>query len=358
MTQKSKTLIKKSKIDPKNNIQGTQNAFHNKLTRYINGGIFSHSDLFFSFFVPGLTFKKYSEEIIRKFKEFTDKIPAQTNADIHVEIESYKGRNRHVIQMSEFLKENLKKDLVGAYLHGSLASYEEIPYSDFDALVILKDELFESPQRLTNTAKKLNQARAIMLDFDPLQHHGWFVLTEADLTYYCNAYFPVELLYHSKSFFDDKGRELEISLRESDFEVYEAFEKISDDIINKTANRQYPKNIYQLKNLLSGFMLLPALYIQARDGKAAYKKDSFDMAKADFLPEDWEIMNIVSKIRADWNYKISTLKKRLMSHPHIISRYYIKKFGLRIPDEIGCSLTDEFYSRINKLTSLMKKELN
>jgi len=332
-----------------------QNAFHDDITTYINGGILSRSDLYFSIFIPWLPFTRYAKAIIQKYKRLWAEIPTSTTPKLNVQIESYAGKNRHVQQMVSFLSEHLRGDVIGAYVHGSLGTYEGIAYSDFDALVVLKDVIFEAPERLAGVARKLNRARTIMLDFDPLQHHGWFVLTEADLRYYCNAYFPVELFKHAKSLFDDKGLELEISFRKSDYETRETFEKMAEAIIRKIKLRQYPVNMCQLKSLLSGFMLLPALYIRAKDGCRIYKKESFAVARSDFDSADWAIMDEVSEIRTNWNYEISPLKKRLMCHPHILSRYFAKNFAPAIPEKIGRVLTAEFYERMRKLAFLMKE---
>ena len=224
-----------------------QNALHSDVTTYINGGVFSRSDLFLSVLTPWVTFTRHAKAIIQKHKRFFKEISTGTTSKLNVRIEQYKGGNPHIQQMMSYLSEHSRRDLIGAYIHGSLGTYEEIAYSDFDALVILKDVIFESPERLVRTAKKLYHARTIMLDFDPLQHHGWFVLAELDLKFYCNTYFPVELFKYAKSLFDDKGLELEIFLRESNFEAHKAFEKIADAIIRKIENRRYPTNVYQLK---------------------------------------------------------------------------------------------------------------
>ena len=310
-------------------------------------------DLYFSVFVPGLVFAGNASALVQKFRLLSREISAGFTTALHVRIDPYEGQNRHVRRMMSFLSEHLKEDLIGAYVHGSLGTYEEIPYSDFDALAILKDEVFGCPEKLVRTAKKLNYARTIMLDFDPLQHHGWLILTELDLKFYCNAYFPVELFNYAKSLLYDKGLELEIYLRDSNYEIYKAFEEMTDAIIRKIKNRQYPNNMYQLKSLLSGFMLLPALYVQTRDGRGIYKKESFDLARVDFDSLDWAIMDKVSEIRADWNYEVSALKKRMMCHTHVLSRYFAKRFAPKIPERIGSVLTAEFYSRMGKLASLM-----
>jgi len=313
--------------------------------------------LFFSVFIPRLVFAGNSGALVQKFGLLSHEIPAGFKTALKVRIEPYEGQDRHVCRMKSFLNQHLKDDLAVAYVHGSLGTYEEILYSDFDALVILKDEVFESAKRLAGAAQKLNHARTIMLDFDPLQHHGWFVLTEKDLKFYCNAYFPVELFKYAKSLFDDKGLELEIILRESDSETREAFEKMADSIIRKIESQKYPTNTYQLKGLLSEFMLLPALYLQEKNGCGVCKKESFALARADFSSVDWSIMDEVSEIRTNWNYEISPLKKRLMCHPHVLSRYFAKNFAPKIPEKIGGILTSEFYSRMGKLVLLMKEKL-
>lgn len=338
-------------------IAEAQNAFHSDITTYINGGIHSHSDLYLSAFIPRLVFARHAKVIIQKHKRFLKEIPRGTISKLYVQIDPCEGENPHVQRMMSFLNEHLKEDLIGAYVHGSLGTCEGVAYSDFDALVILKDEVFESAKRLAGAARKLNHARTIMLDFDPLQHHGWFVLTEKDLKFYCNAYFPVELFKYAKSLFDDKGLELEIILRESDSETREAFEKMADSIIRKIESQKYPTNTYQLKGLLSEFMLLPALYLQEKNGCGVCKKESFALARADFSSVDWSIMDEVSEIRTNWNYEISPLKKRLMCHPHVLSRYFAKNFAPKIPEKIGGILTSEFYSRMGKLVLLMKEKL-
>jgi predicted nucleotidyltransferase len=303
-------------------------------------------------------FTRRAKDIIQKYKNFLNDIPADMRTKRNVQIGPYKGQNEHVHRMMSFLSEHLKDDLIGAYVHGSLGTGEEIAYSDFDALVILKLEVFELTERLARVARKLNRARKIMLDYDPLEHHGWFVLTELDLKFYCDAYFPVELFQYAKSLFDNKGLELEISSRESSFETRKAFEKMAETVIKKIENQQYPVNMYQLKSLLSQFMLLPTLYLQAKNGKGVFKKESFDKAKIDFDSADWSIMDEVSNIRANWNYGISALKKRIMCNPHVLSRAVAKKYVPTISNRMKEILKDDFYYRMQHLVTLMQEDLH
>jgi predicted nucleotidyltransferase len=283
--------------------------------------------------------------------------PTGTNPFIRIQVGPYRGRNPHVYKMVEYLKNQLGKDLIGAYIHGSLGTYEEVEYSDFDALVIIKNEVFESPERLSEVAKKLSNARAIMFNFDPLQHHGWFVLTEADLRAYPEYYFPSELFLYAKSLFPDRGLELEIQIQNSSKQIRESFDKLNSSIIKRMTKKDYPRNMYELKSLMSQFMLLPALYVQVRDKKGIYKKFSFDAAKVDFMEEDWSVMDEVSALRENWFYEISLLKRWLITRPTPLSRFLAKKYSPVIPEQIRRVLTDDFYHRMGHLAITMQRNI-
>jgi hypothetical protein len=247
--------------------------------------------------------------------------------------------------------------LVGAYVLGSLGTYEEVAFSDFDALVILGDEVFHVPDRLAGVARKINEGRAIMFDFDPLQHHGWFVLTESDLSLYPEYYFPMELLRHAKSLFSDQGLKLNIQIQDSSEKIRQTFDDLSHGILKRLTQKHFPQNMYQLKILLSQFMLLPALYVQLRDKKGIFKKFSFESARADFSDGDRSIMVGVSSLRKDWDYRISSFRRLLITKPTPISRFFVRRWAPSIPEEIKKVLTHDFYQRMLVLVTQMRRNL-
>jgi len=188
----------------------------------------------------------------------------QKSAGKTISVSRYEGDHPSVRKMIVFLEKCLKQDSLGGICPGSLGTNEEISYSDFDALAIIKDSVFDDAGRLVQVALKLSAAQSIMFAYDPLQHHGWFVLLEAQLKSYPGWYFPAELFDHMKSLFMDKGLELTIHLNESRKEEKGIFISFCDSILRKLKEHPYPQNLYELKSLLSGIMLLPALYIQAQ----------------------------------------------------------------------------------------------
>jgi hypothetical protein len=332
--------------------------FHWNLSNFINGGCLSRADILLSAIPVVTPFKKNSVRMCQGYQNRSVPFLERGSVSSIVGVDVYKGRNTYVLEMMTYLEKYLRNDLFGAYVHGSLGIYEEIPYSDFDALAILKDEVFESPKRLARVAKRLSDARSIMLDFDPLQHHGWFVLTEADLKYYPEDYFPLELFRHAKSLFRDKGLELTVNIRNLSGENRPPFDELSNAIFTRITGRNYPKNMYELKGLMSEFMLLPSLYLQARDNKGVYKKLSFDAARADFSNGDWSAMDEVSALRKSWVYNMSALRRWVMTRPEPITRFLAKKCAPGIPDSLKGLLTDNFYAKMTHFVTLMREKLH
>jgi hypothetical protein len=328
------------------------------LSNLINGVPFSRSVFSLSAINRKSTINKYAVQAVEMFRELKENTPEQTEEEIQIAIEPYKGNNLHVNEMSSFLSLNLKDDLLGAYVIGSLGTYEEIPYSDFDALVIISDSVFESVDKLAEITCKLDSARHIMFDYDPLQHHGWFILTEFDMRFYPNHYFPVEPLKFSKSLFPDKGLRLTAQIHISTELCIANFISLSDSIIDQIKNKNYPNNLYNLKSLLSRFMLLPSLYVQANDMKGIFKKYSFDVSRQDFSSGDWLIMEDVSRLRAEWSYNISFFKRWLISKPTPLSRKLAKSFSPSIPNYLKSLLAEEFYTRMLNLALAMKRNIS
>jgi len=344
-----------NKIDSMSAPSKSLSSLHPDIEVFINGAVFSQKDLILSILSHRIPFTQNAKKVIKDYKHFFQSLPEIDGPEVKLCIKPYEGSNAYVQKMVNYLEIHLRDDLVGAYVHGSLGTYEEISYSDFDALVIIKDEVFQSAKRLIEVADKLSSARSIMYDFDLLQHHGWFVLAESEMWFYPDYYFPIELFKYAKSLFPDKGLELSVKKQGNSEKNQEQFLQLSNNIIKKLQSRDYPKNMYQLKCLLSVFMLLPALYIQVRDNKGIYKKFSYNAAKEDFSEEEWAIMDKVSDIRKNWSLKISHLKHHFLKSSRPLWRYFIKKYGPGIPVELNNILSIDFYESICRLTIILQR---
>ncbi|MBL4710644.1 MAG: hypothetical protein JKY48_19635 [Flavobacteriales bacterium] len=327
--------------------------FHRILISYINSGGFSKSDFFLGLIFPFLVFQKNSKRLMYLFRQEKD-FEIDSSTKLSVQVELYQGTNPYVKKMMAQLKGELKEDLFGAYLHGSLATQEEILYSDFDALVILNDTVFENEKRLSKVALKLNRLQKNMYDFDPLQHHGWFVLTESMLKNYPTAYFPIELFKHSVSLLTSEGLRFDISYDSNEIDFETPFLQLSNELLKKVQYNYRPKNSFALKSFLSEFMLLPSFYLQLKNKKAIYKKESFELARKDFSDKEWNIMDQVSEIRKEWNYEISVTQRNLLCHNNSVVRKLSRKFAPEILNSIAEKLTDEFYAAMSSLVLSMQ----
>lgn len=334
-----------------------QNRFLDVLARYVNGGALSRRDILLAAFHPTLPYRKNAVVVLDLYRRHLGNLPPARAEGVTLAIDAYTGTDAFVRRMMEYLASRLKEDLYAAYVHGSLGTGERIKYSDFDALAVLRNEVFESPGRLIRAASLLRRATRIMHEFDPLQHHGWFVTTQADLASYNNAWFPVEALRQARSLLPDTGREIVVFPRDSAREAREAFLATAGAVIHKLTNRRPPSNVYQLKGLLSEFMLLPALYVQAREGKGVFKKSSFDLARIDFTGDQWRIMDEVSEIRRHWDYPLSAVKRRALCSTHVLRKYFAMHAAPRVPEALANKLDQAFYRAMAALAESMRKRV-
>jgi len=308
------------------------------LEKYLNGACFSKTDLLLGLISKRWPYRRNAGKILASVPP-----PAQGvtgNGRQHISVEPYRGRNRYVTMMREYLEQELDGQLFEAVVHGSLATGEEIGYSDFDALVVLKDAVFEDKERLAEVAYKLGEARKIMLTMDPLQHHGWFVLTESMLKDFPVLYFPPVLFEYSRSILHDEVFEFDIGARQPE-DFKKPFDRLVQSLLLKLQRKDLVLNAYALKNLLSEFMLLPAFYVQARDGKGIFKGQSFEAVRTDLKEEEWEGMSRISGIRAGWKYEVKGVAKHFYTNTNPFVRTLMKKYAFKLAPGTGLSGDDQ-----------------
>lgn len=214
-------------------------------------------------------------------------------------------------RLCEYIKEKLEPYLIGAYIHGSLSTMDYTEYSDLDTLFIIKQEVLEDPGKIEKLERLFIKSTKYLYEFDPLQHHGHFFLTESDLKYYDQAILPLSAIRLSTSILG-RGNNLTFYVRDSEQESEIRF---IDSI--KTVRRYITKDTnrlntpYYLKGFLSHFMILPVLFLQLR-GEYVSKKDSFEIVKERVSPNLWRCMEQVGEIRRNWDQTTSAFRRRLM----------------------------------------------
>lgn len=202
-------------------------------------------------------------------------------------------------ELKGYANKNLRQYLAGFYLHGSLATKDYIKgWSDVDTLAVISKETMENPKNLLELRNKMYRMRYYFYKIDPLQHHGSIVISEYDLSNYCQAYFPVPIFKYAKSFFKgDKirqfmARDYRIEALNKMFWFVNYFRKLYIE-------KGFSMGSYDTKNLLHSITLFPSMYLQAK-GILVYKKFSFNIAKRDFSKDGWKIVEGISLIRNNW----------------------------------------------------------
>lgn len=183
-------------------------------------------------------------------------------------------------------------------LHGSLATCDATQYSDVDILLFIADEWLETGERSAALRDIVSRAQRWLYRYDPLQHHGFMIVSQFDLARYAHTYFPLELLKYAYQL----GQPSAISYRLRRAEngnlarlhrLWARLEKYDG------GGGACPETQYALKLMLSELMLLPTFYLQAK-GQVLYKRESFDAVRSVLSPTAIGAMDRLSAWRREW----------------------------------------------------------
>lgn len=330
-----------------------QNNFLISLNTFINIKPVSRKEQLLAFAGHNFFFRSLAAEIIRKHKSCENQVTGEQKAIIRSQV--YSGSNKYVISLSDFLNQSLRNELYGLFVHGSIGTNDAIAYSDFDALVILKDECFLSEKKLITVASSLHEAKKYFFQFDPLQHHGWFVMAQCNLRNYPLTFFPPELFIYSKSLWAGKDFNSELFYSAHLHNFKQPFMMLCKGLKKTILNNKKIRNLYQLKSLLSEFMLLPAFYLQAKHNKGIYKKFSFDSAQKDFTFSEWKIMDEVSEIRKDWQQWLPSVND--LDGYSYYTRFKVKYYAPSIPGLLQNRLNTDFFTRMENLVDSAQRKI-
>jgi len=279
---------------------------------------------------------------------------SDAKSSLTINFDKFETSNKTIIEIQQELS-SIEKNLTQCLIHGSYATNEEIEYSDFDGLIIINKNAFASFDNFRKTINAIKKSNKLIQTLDPLQHHGWFILLENELNYYDETFLPVEVLNISKSLLVKEKSAIKMNLKSnSNFNV--GIDKLSKQLLDKIESRDYPRNYYQIKSLLSEFMMLPTLYYQAKVKKGIYKKYSFEIVKDDF-GDAWNIMDKISLIRRNWSEYF--IKKSVKAtHNNYLTRYLFKKYNKKASANLISFLSEEFYGEMKALIIQMRSKLN
>jgi hypothetical protein len=243
--------------------------------------------------------------------------------------------------------------VVCVVLHGSLADGTSTAFSDVDTVVVLKDSTLRDPAALRAACEAARPSLRSMIRFDPLQHHGHMIVPEGFLTIYSQAILPLATLRDSFLLLPDRV-ELRIQVRRPGMEIrrpyWQILQRLRLVVADSTAR---PGNLYDLKLLLSQFMLLPALHL-GLVGRFVNKKESFEEVRRELSDREWEVMREVTALRSEWPRCEPFLLRallRLFRNPWLAQAAYWRGWPMRagIPPRVETAL----YHRMLELAERM-----
>ena len=233
----------------------------------------------------------------------------------------YAGNEELVASLQELVSKRVdyQEMLQAIVVHGSFGNEEVIDYSDFDGLLIIREEY-----RNTALLKDfLRRSLRLIYQFDPLQHHSWFFVYDSQFNNWPVNYFPPELFAYAKVIFPATALECTIEY-DSAVDYQKPLHNLLTGLERKLANNHQPTNLYQLKSFLSEIMLLPTLYYQAKHQKAIFKKFSFPEVKDDFSEQAWRAIELSSTMRSNWHYQLNFIQRFFMTIPSKLFRRLTK----------------------------------
>ncbi|MFX0139666.1 MAG: hypothetical protein ACFFDN_38860 [Candidatus Hodarchaeota archaeon] len=271
-----------------------------------------------------------------------------------IELSDYNEEiSNFLAELEKIIHNKMASSISGVFVHGSISTNDYTDFSDFDAGIIVKNEVMLNPHLLKGLKENIKRALKIILKFDNLQHHGFFIIPEGFLDHYPEEYLPLEVFKFAKSL--SNPFKVKIKIYRNLDTAREKFLRIADTLDDDKFKP--PSNLYEIKRLLSGFMLLPTFYLQIR-GIYIYKKFSFDLVREEFL-DSWWVMDRVSQLRQDWIRPKSNLFDALsdiVRNPWLTSAVY-RKFNWQSPEWLSNNLNNKLYDGMKSLVAKMAKKI-
>jgi hypothetical protein len=239
--------------------------------------------------------------------------------DVRAYLSQDAAYRQRVIDLCECVQDRMSGFITHFFLHGSLATLDYAKgWSDVDTFMVVKQETVTQETRLLALRRTCLDAWALFLRVTPLQHHGFIVVTEADLRSYPSHYLPLPALDTALAVLPHQPP-LQCSLRSADTGSLRSLTERRDALraaVEDGTFRHHPRQgvflqahyhnadnaMGQLHALLGYLMGVPAFLMDALGWPCA-KRDAFAQARPYLSDEAGRIIGRASEIRRMWPLK-------------------------------------------------------
>jgi hypothetical protein len=273
-----------------------------------------------------------------------------------LEIGPYQGKNATVKSISDYLQSRSHPAITAAILHGSIASGEEVPYSDFDGILLINDKRLENLYSIESLIDILQRTEFMMLQQDALQHHGWNVIMESELANYPDSELPLVLLENSKVIYPSRKISIYYNLYEQECDYRKCLLELCSSLTSKAESNSPSRSFHHFKSWVSQLLLLPAVYLQAKNNKPVYKKDSF--ARLHELPSSaTTIMRQYSQLRSQWNQEEAIVNREMNFRKWNAAGKIADQLATPVPERYKTWLTESKLEEVKKVTAQLIQSL-
>jgi hypothetical protein len=235
-------------------------------------------------------------------------------------------------------------------LFGSQARGTATGFSDIDAVLVIGDAAAEDPAALRSLRRSVLEAQRRVIAYQPMQHHGFEVVTPKLLRSAHAALEPPR-----EAFAETR------SLRGSQVDAWfgdvpaapAAARRLRAMVGTLAAVDRWPSHPWRLHAVLSMFELLPALYLQSR-GRATPKWESFAEGRAELGERFWPY-EVLREVRAGWprrgraGLELASVAAR---NPWVAVAAWTRA-RLKAPDEARALLSPECLDALQQVAGAM-----
>lgn len=273
-----------------------------------------------------------------------------------LEIGPYQGKNATVKSISDYLQSRSHPAITAAILHGSIASEEEVAYSDFDGILLISDNRLENPYSIESLIEILQKTELMMLQQDALQHHGWNIIMESELADYPDSELPIVLLENSKVVYPSRKISIYYNLSEQKCNYRKSLLELCSSLTSKAESNSPSRSFYHFKSWVSQLLLLPAVYLQAKNNKPVYKKESF--ARLHELPSSAAtIIRQYSQLRSQWNQEEAAINREMNFRKWNTAGKIADQLATPVPERYKTWLSESKREEVKKLAAQLVQSL-
>lgn len=260
-------------------------------------------------------------------------------------------------QILSYLQATAHPAIEAAIVHGSVATKEIVAYSDYDAVLVIEPGKIASAEELFSLRKIIRETNELMRQQDALQHHGWQVILVPQFNEYPDDQFPIIALQSGAVLYPQSSYTLAFKFSLAKQQYKSGFNRLADSIEKKISSGSYLSSFYAFKNLISEFLLLPAVYIQAKTNVGVEKKDSFQLIHETYQHINWQFLDEVSALRSAWTQPeahadAEAKAARFKGIPLLENNY-----RTRLPERYKTWLTDERKRALAALLTVLREDI-